>query len=861
MLIAMNSENNAVARIRGCASADYLKSCKLTPNFYTVRMAALSPKPVIPTYQPLIVVLIAVSCGIVVDRYSPFSVRTWLMLAVICVVIWHRQKAHPTRAAIILLVATAALGGAWHHQHWYEFATNDLGSRALVEPQSVVMEGIVWSKPQRMPAPPPNPMRAIEVGDRSRLDLQVLRIRDGRDWQDVSGSTTVIVQGHLFDLFSGDRVRICGQLAAPSPAQNPGDFDFAEFCRGNRVLSIVRCDSPQSIEVIERGQPWQLSRWIDAIRTAGEHSLWRFISPKNAGLASAMFLGLREELDPEQMDAFKETGTVHLLVISGLNVGILAACMLIGSRMGWLSTRMTMILLVVVTVLYAVVTDAQAPVVRATVLVVVFSCARLIGRQGVAFNTLAAAALVVLLINPVELFRPVTQLSFLAVAALIAIGQAWLTRPTSTVDNLVMQSLPARMQLMYLALTIVWKSVLASFVVWVVVQPLVAARFNLVTPSAIFLGPILSFFVAVAMAMGFVVMVFGWLLPPVGFVCGFICDRMLSIVVSAVEATRDAPGGKFWTSGPSDWWLAGFYGALAAWALIPSVRRIQHRWLITAAIAWCSIGLTTHYWGQISRDSVRGAFLSVGHGLAVVIQLPDGKVVLYDAGSLAAPEVASRAVSNYLFSRGIRTVDLMVISHADADHYNAIPQLLTRFDVREICFTSHMFDDQIEPLQVLRGALAEAVPSVRQIEAGDTLVDDDRVQLKVLQPSADRMSGNDNANSIVLKLTFSGQSLLLTGDLESDGVGLLAARVPEPIDLLLVPHHGSVRSDPQTLAQWATPKYAIASGNFRDRSPAVRIAYEKAGGRFYHTSDSGAVMFEMSAQGCAVTPFCIQQSR
>ena len=813
--------------------------------------------PVTPVDQPLIGVLMATSAGIVVDHYATIPMFVWLLSAILSCVAWWwwRKRSRHFFAALMLLIATASAGGAWHHRWWSLFAADNVGHVATVEPQPVAMEGIARSGPRRMPAPARNPLRAIETGDRTRLDLQVTRLRDRGAWREASGNATLVVNGHLFDMFAGDHVRVFGQLVAPSPARNPGEFDYADFCRGNRVLSLVRCDSPQCVEVIGRGGWWRPGRWIDRLRAAGEGTLWRFISPQNAGLAAAMFLGLREELDPEQMDAFKETGTVHLLVISGLNVGILAACVLLALRTGWLSNRAALLLLAAVTVSYALITDAQPPVVRATVLVLVFCGAQLLGRRGMAFNTLAAAALVVLLLNPVELFRTGTQLSFLAVGALIAIGQTQLTSPASTTDALIERSLSAQTRLVYLLLRLLGKAVLVSFVVWVVVQPLVAARFNLITPSAILLGPLLAIPVAIAMAMGFAVMAFGWLVPPLGAICGFICDRALSLMVVTVEAARDAPGGKFWTTGPGDWWLAGFYAMLVAWAGMPCVRQIRRRWLASIASGWLLLGLATACLPSADRGSLHAAFLSVGHGLAVVIELPDCKTIVYDAGCMAAPELAARTISNYLFTRGISRIDLLVISHADADHYNAIPHLLTKFRVREVCCAEQMFRDGTEPLILLRNALAEAVPKVRKLQSGDSIFAGKPYRMEVLHPPSAGVAGSDNAASMVIKISFAGQTMLLTGDLESPGLEMVMARAVVPVDVLLAPHHGSKNSDPPGFARWAAARHVVVSGSFSDGPPAVRSAYEAEGATVYHTAECGAVEVNLSSEGCRIDTF------
>jgi competence protein ComEC len=417
------------------------------------------------------------------------------------------------------------------------------------------------------------------------------------------------------------------------------------------------------------------------------------------------------------------------------------------------------------------------------------------------------------------------------------------------------------MQLLYASMRLLGKAMLVSLIVWSVVQPLVAARFNLVTPSAIVLGPLLAIPVTVAMAAGFAVMLFGWLLPPLGLVCGFVCDRALAVVVSTVEATRNAPGGKFWTPGPADWWLAGFYFVLISWAVVPRVRQLPRRWLATFGLGWFAIGLAAAYLPFAESRTLRATFLSVGHGLAVVIELPDGKCLLYDAGSMAAPEFAAKAVSGYLFSRGIRTIDLLIISHADADHYNAVPRLLRQFRVREIGYGPQMFRDEVEPILHLQAALAEAALKLRQLSAGDVIFDGKSYRLEVLHPPSTAVTGSDNSESVVVKLTCAGRSMLLTGDLESPGLEMVLDRPIAPIDVLLAPHHGSGRSDPPGFARWAAAKNVVISGSFRDRSASVRAAYESQGAHVYHTAEHGAIEAKWSPADCTVTVFRDNSSR
>src|SRR5439155_24893291 len=135
-------------------------------------------------------------------------------------------------------------------------------------------------------------------------------------------------------------------------------------------------------------------------------------------------------------------------------------------------------------------------------------------------------------------------------------------------------------------------------------------------------------------------------------------------VEGAVEGAAAFPASHFWVPGPATWWLWTFYAALAFLAAAPRFRP-PARWCLALFAAWSAIGLAAGLWPKSGGDRLDCTFLSVGHGCAVVLELPDGQTLLYDAGRLASPAGAARSVSGYLWSRGKTHIDAIVLSHAD----------------------------------------------------------------------------------------------------------------------------------------------------------------------------------------------------
>ncbi|MGD9721551.1 MAG: ComEC/Rec2 family competence protein [Pirellulales bacterium] len=813
------------------------------------RRPANVPHPPRDEHQPLVLVLLAVCAGIVADRYVPLSVGCWWPLAVLAwtgwLLLWRRG--HMRAAVWPLVLSLAATGAAWHHCRWSLFAVDEASLAARDDSGPAALEARVIGSPRHLPPPPYNPLFLFAAPERTRLDVEVLAVRDGDRWRATSGRATVFVSGYLDRVHAADRVRIFGQWSAVRGPDNPGEFDFARRARAERRLCGVSVEFPECVTALP-DDGWRWPDALSALRRAGDALLWRNLRPNRAGLAAAMFLGAREELQPEETQAFLETGTIHLLVISGLNVGILASFLFFVMRAALVPRQWALGLVAAASILYAATTDAQPPVVRATVMVLVSCAALTLGRRALAYNAIAAAGLIVLALNPEELFQPGTQLSFLCVLVLAWLAERRAVRPAvDPLQRLIAQTRRWPERVLRRVLREFTRAAVAGFVIWIVICPLVMARFHLVSPIAIVLGPLLSVPVIVAMASGFGIFAAGWLAPPLANALGWLCDANLAFIVRAVDAARAVPGSYLWVAGPSDWWLAGFYAALAVGIFVSRLRP-PLRWQLGALSGWVAAGLLVPLVWQPDAERLDCTFLSVGHGAAVVVELPGGQTLLYDAGRLGSPTRASRAVAGYLWSRGITHLDAVVISHADADHFNALPELLSQFSVGAVYVSPVMFERSAPALAALEEALTRAGVSVYEVRSGDRLRTAGSARVEVLHPPQRGVLGSDNANSIVLTVEYAGRRLLLTGDLESPGLEDVVAEEPWDCDVLMAPHHGSAASDPPGFAAWSTPEWTIVSGGQRVPNAEVASAYAARGGVVLDTATCGAVHVEIAPQ-------------
>ncbi len=241
-----------------------------------------------------------------------------------------------------------------------------------------------------------------------------------------------------------------------------------------------------------------------------------------------------------------------------------------------------------------------------------------------------------------------------------------------------------------------------------------------------------------------------------------------------------------------------------------------------------------------------------------MIEVPDGRTLLYDAGSLGGPDVTRRQIAPFLWSRGIRRLDEVFLSHADTDHFNGLPALLDRFAVGQVSCTPTFADKQIAAVRHTLTCLGQRSIPVRIVKAGDRLAAGD-VDLEVLHPPAEGPAGNENARSLVLRVRHAGHTLLLTGDLEGPGLARVL-KLPAPkVDVFMAPHHGSRLANTPDLAAWARPRVVVAC-----QGPPVWPAREpdpfsRAGVPYLGTWPHGAVTVRSHASGLVIETFVTGQ--
>jgi competence protein ComEC len=700
-------------------------------------------------------------------------------------VAWRRP-----RVEWIAWPALAALAFAWTSMLAHERLRQALPP--ALEGLDVELTGVVASLPRAVPGG----VRFVFEVEQARLDGGPVavppRLSLGwyRGWHD-----DALLAGPAREVEAGQRWRLTARLRAPHGQRNPHGFDFELwlFEQGIRATGYVRATSttppPQLLEV---GAGHRVDRLRQRIRDA---LFSRVDDARAAGVLAGLAVGDQASIARADWDLFRDSGTAHLVAISGLHVTMFAwgAAAVVGAawrRSPWLALRWPSPLAalwggVAAAAGYALLAGWGVPARRTVWMLATAALLKSLGVRWPWPLVLAAAAVVVSVADPWALLQPGFWLSFVAVGLLMAsepvTGRAlaraagWRERAWRPLRGALRTQVVATVGLAPLTLLLFQQVSLVGLLANLVAIPLVTL---LITPLALL----------------------GVALPPLWQV-GAVLVEALARVLAWLTAFPFA----VWTAAVAPWWsqAAGLLAALLLVAPLPWRLRLLALPLLVPLL-----------WPVVDRPP-EGQFellvADVGQGSAVLVRT-HGHTLLYDAGARYSrdSDAGQRVLVPLLRALGERSIDTLVLSHRDSDHVGGAPALMDAFP--PALLVSSLPDDH--PLRLRAAAHLRCDAGQRWQRDG--------VAFEVLHPLADDHARplKANALSCVLRVVDArGRSALLTGDIEARQEGELLLRAGPGLrsDLLLVPHHGSRTSSTPAFVDAVAPQVALVQAGYRNR--------------------------------------------
>ncbi|MCL4730505.1 MAG: ComEC/Rec2 family competence protein [Planctomycetes bacterium] len=695
----------------------------------------------------------------------------------------------------------------------------------------------------------PEPQRDFPVGaDPRRNQSWLVRVDELPDMNRAVSGCVKLYAPPETRLPVSSRVEVIGQLRRPRRAGNPGEVDSRARYLARGVTHTITASHPGQVTVLDTPAAVSPSRLAAGVHDFFHERLGARMPAGRAAVLGAAILGERGGLSMGQRADFVRSGSIHLLVVSGMHVALLAGTVVLLLRILGVDPRWGWAAAGAVALLYLGITGLQPGSLRATIMVCLYALGQVLLRRPDALNVLGGSALVALAIDPAEVAELGFQLSYLAVLGIVVIAPCLrLWRPESG---------PERRGPLRALADRAGASLRVSAGVALCLMPLLAHTVHIVSPvmlvSNLVAGPLVGLVLVLALAIPLAV------IPGVDAALALVFSLLGGALELVAGFFAGVPGGHHFVPAPPLWWLVVYYAALAGVVLLPRLGLPRAGGALLLA-AWCGVLPARDLVDTAPPGPATVKVLDVGPGPGVVIEVPQGPCVVLDCGSTSLGSPGERVLAPYLWSRGRRQIDTLVLSHADADHVNGLPQLFERFAVGEVVI-GQAFDAD-ETGRALRQWLELRAP-VRVLRRGQYLELAPRLRLHALWPDMAFVRGlfgdadSRNDAGLVLELEAGPGRVLLPGDVEHRGLaGIVPRYARRGPDVLLAFHQGSAVTGLEDLLARLEPAHVIVSARRTFPDDEAMRAYA-ARSRVWTTWQDGAVTVTLGADGAlAVSGF------
>lgn len=678
----------------------------------------------------------------------------------------------------------------------------------------------------------------------------------------------------------GRSIQVAASLRAPARSLDPGVPDSrVELARRGTAL-VGGTKSGALVEVLARGS-WIDERAADLRRFAREalaRHVGRF-SGRSAAIVVAILIGDRVGLDDETQRMLREAGTYHVIAISGGNIAILAALLFFLLRTARVPTRPACWLVIGGLTAYASLVGGGASVVRATLMAAAYLVARQADYRSPPLNALGVACAVILAATPLALVDPGFALTFGATLGIL-VGASWLGGQASPSREGAAPNREAGAARRGRWLRAPKALLLASISAELALFPVSAFAFSRVTFAGLALNFLAIPLMSVAQVAGMAVLPLDALGSRLAPAAGWLAHLGAEGLVRSAAFVDFVPWLTWRLPPPHPAALLAYY---AGWCVLlylrgdprplppsagPWRRRLSRPFALrTAALAsillaglWILTEPITLLFPGVS-GVLRATVLDVGHADAILIQLPDRRSILVDAGGSMAGgsfDIGGRVIAPALWALGTRRLDALLITHGDPDHIGGALSVMRDFRPREVWEGVPV--PSLAGLAQLQDQARRLGAAWRQRRAGECLAFGDVTVRVHHPPPADwerRKVRNDD--SVVVEVTDRDVSIVLPGDIgrgvERSIAPSLALR-PARLRVLKVPHHGSATSSSPEFLEALRPDVAIISAAATTKVPDDVVArYRAVGATLFRTSDDGAVTLTTDGHTLEVETF------
>jgi len=652
-----------------------------------------------------------------------------------------------------------------------------------------------------------------------------------KDGQELNIQRTVRVNAYNMEndseLKPGRYINVNAVLNKPAGARNPGGFDYASYLLSKRIAAYASADA-EDIFLSGEIKKLPVKTFGMSARDYINEALYNTLSAEKAALMSAMLTGAKGSLDENIENAFRASGLMHLLAVSGTHIAFLLFPVLWLFRALGFNRRAAAIASIPVIIVYCVITGFTASVLRASIMAVIVLIGKMLDRKTELINSIAIAALLILIINPFMLYDSGFQLSVGAAAGLGILYKR--------VFNCIPEKIPLFIR----------KAVSGTIAAQAGILPVIVKYFSKLSVISVLSNLFVVPLTGAAMVFGFIVVILYSLSHMLAVYAGFALQAVLHVILVIADTFASIP----WAEIHAHHWRLSWCVLYYAFLILSGVYGMAFfiRYRKAAAAAVFAIGAVLVIQGFVPGN-LKLIFIDVGQGDSALIRSPDGKYMLIDGGGSYNEKetgyTGRQVLMPVLMYEGVSRIDHIIVSHAHSDHMSGVLTLISLIPVESVglpCY-SGVYEDFSE----LINACNEKNIEVRFYARGDTVKIDSKTEFIVMHPDEGSNYGSDlNNTSLSGMLCYKQFRVLFTGDIENKAEdSFLSGNDDVDCCILKVSHHGGKNGTSEQFLKRVKPEAAVisvGSNSFGHPSRDVLDRLYSAGARVYITKDRGAAV-------------------
>lgn len=633
----------------------------------------------------------------------------------------------------------------------------------------------------------------------------------------------------------GDSICFKAKYYPNNPPTVPGAFNTPKWLYSQNFIAYGKLENFQILSSSFSFEKtfYQFRIWI-------KNRLSPFCKSAETGLLLGLLAGDRSGIPDALQNDFRKTGLIHVLAISGFHVVLLSGLLLLFLKAIRIPHNMAKLLAVLLLLIYIPITGSSPAVIRAVFMFSIVQVGSVFQRKTDSLNSLGFALLLIVLYHPSEIWNPGFQLSASATAGIIAgLG----VNPLKSFS----QKMSKNKILAFIDENII-QNVYVTFCATLATAPFLAYHFQTFSPFSWFGNILVVPLVSFSMYAGLFTIISPFEIMQENF--GAVAGSLLRLAALITNKLSNSPASQI-TLGPFSVPVLLFMSCL--FATLPLINKIKvyrriHCFLIGALAIYFFI---QSLFLQIF-PSWKLTFIDVGQGDSILLETPSRRHFLFDTGNGGKKNDAGNKIIPYLRYSGIRSLDAVIITHPDADHYGGLEQLLKDFPVKEIWISEcARLEEKTSWQNTLALAWTLKIP-IRDIAVG-FFYHEKNLFLESLHPDPLRC-GETNKESITFLVSGFKRNIILTGDLTSEGEQEIINRhLLYKTDILKLGHHGSKTSSSRIFLEETKPEYAIISSGKKNRykhpSKEILDRLDSLKIPFLNTSQNGSIFIDVDKNG------------